>query len=285
MSVRVSVIVPCRSRPEELRALLRSFDLCSFGEREIVVIDDASPEPLAPALAEFPSVRFLRLERRVGPAAAKNAGARGSSGEFLLFMDSDTELVEPGMLETMLSVFRERPDCGVVGGELILRDGEWRHPMRAFGPGGRLATRLERAPLPLTSDVSHLSSSNLMIPRELFERIGGFWEPYDYIMEDADLCAAARAAGREIYTSTALSVRHHRTATARSSFRVRTMNARNQALFWLCRGKVGHGLGRLADGMTPSRPVAAMASALMVAAAIPAVLRRRSARSLELAWP
>ncbi|MBI3298616.1 MAG: glycosyltransferase [Elusimicrobia bacterium] len=285
MTPLISIIVPCRSRPEELDVLLRSLERSSYPAREVIVIDDASPDPLEPALGARPGVRFLRVARRVGPAAAKNIGARASSGDYLLFMDSDTELAAPAMLEAMLEVFHTRADCGIVGGEWILRDGAWRHPLRSFGPTGALETRLVDGPLALTAEVSHLSSSNLMIRRALFERLGGYWEPYDYIMEDADLCAACRAAGLRVYTSSDVSVRHFRSATARSSFRVRMMNARNQALFWLCRGRVRAGLGRLARGMRPSQPFAAAASALAVAAALPAVARRRARSPGELTWP
>lgn len=283
MTPLVSVVIPCRDRAGELDVLLRSLRRCAYPLLEVLVVDDSSSAPLD--AGALPGARVLRTARRVGPAAAKNLGARACAGDYLLFLDSDTELTEPAMVESMLAVFRDRPDCGIVGGEWIRRDGGWRLPLRTFQPDGGIATRLVDGPLELTSAVDHLSSSNLMISRALFERLGGYWETYDYIMEDADLCAACRAAGLRVYTSSAVSIRHFRSANARSSFRVRMMNARNQALFWLCRGRVRAGLDRLAGGMTPRQPFAALASTLSVAAALPAVARRRRARPQELSWP
>jgi GT2 family glycosyltransferase len=277
----VSIVIPCRDRAGELAVLLASLAGLEPAPLEVIVVDDGSAQPLS-----APGARVLRNERPVGPAAAKNQGAAAAGGEFLLFMDSDTEAVDPGLLGRLTALFQARSDCGIAGGEFILRDGEWRVALRSFDAAGAVQTRLLPAPVAATSGVSHISSSNLMIRASVFSELGGYWEPYRYIMEDVDLCVLARARGWKVYTGSELAVRHYRTPTARSTSHVRTMHLRNQALFWVCWGRSGRALRALARGLAPRLLSAAVSAAVSAAAAYPAAARRR--RSLggltEGAW-
>jgi GT2 family glycosyltransferase len=111
--VRVSAIIPTKNRREMLRQAL-----CALQQQtircEIICVDDGSTDGTAAMLgAEFPQVKTLRHEVSRGPAAARNAGARVASGEFLLTLDDDCVLAATDAIERTLQLF-DHPDIAGV---------------------------------------------------------------------------------------------------------------------------------------------------------------------------
>ena len=90
----VSVVIPTYDRPELLARAVRSVVEQRYEPIELVVVDDASPEPVAKMLEELPTdsleaVRCVRHERNRNGAAARNTGIRIASGEYIAFLDDD----------------------------------------------------------------------------------------------------------------------------------------------------------------------------------------------------
>jgi GT2 family glycosyltransferase len=88
---RIAIVVPSHARPEALRACLEALARQEGGPYRTYVVDDGSPEGLAPLCAAYPWVTCLRQEN-AGPAAARNAGARAAlrdGADFLCFTDDD----------------------------------------------------------------------------------------------------------------------------------------------------------------------------------------------------
>jgi glycosyltransferase involved in cell wall biosynthesis len=94
----IAVIIPTFGRPRSTARALRSVLAQTKVACEIVVVDDASPEPFAlPGDLVAAPVRILRLEQNSGPAGARNAGVEASEAPFIAFLDSDDFLM-PGSL-------------------------------------------------------------------------------------------------------------------------------------------------------------------------------------------
>jgi len=97
MTPRMSVVIATYGRPESLMRLVAQLLAQSVlaGEREIIVVDDGSPAPVAPFLAERfgDAVAALRLERG-GAGAARHAGALQATGDILVFVDDDMQVDE-----------------------------------------------------------------------------------------------------------------------------------------------------------------------------------------------
>ena len=81
---------------------------------EVVVIDDCSENPggFDDLKRNFPDVRFVHLEKNVGPGQARNKGARFAQGKILLYLDSDTELVSGG-IDLLIDFVCKHPDIKI----------------------------------------------------------------------------------------------------------------------------------------------------------------------------
>lgn len=85
---RISVIVPVRNDPAHLKLCLHAIRQSIFTGYEVIVADDASTDNTV-AIAEAEGAQIVRLPKRSGPAAARNAAAEVARGEILLFVDAD----------------------------------------------------------------------------------------------------------------------------------------------------------------------------------------------------
>ena len=120
----LSVVIPTWNRARLVREAVESA-LAQGAGVEVVVVDDASTDGTADELARRfgPRIKLLRLSRRGGVGAARNAGVRQASGELLAFLDSD-DLWLPGKLDAELRIFERFPEAeAVVSDSLVFADG------------------------------------------------------------------------------------------------------------------------------------------------------------------
>jgi cellulose synthase/poly-beta-1,6-N-acetylglucosamine synthase-like glycosyltransferase len=116
-TVRASVIIPTYNRAGRIAHCLNALrdQDCALGF-EVIVVDDGSTDDTREVLARYPEVKVLR-QANAGPAAARNRGVRGASGEIVLFTDDDCEPF-PNWLTEMLKPF---DDPNVVGAKGVYR--------------------------------------------------------------------------------------------------------------------------------------------------------------------
>ncbi len=139
----------------------------------VIVVDNASDEPVLPVLAPYPGTRLLRLCRNQGPAAAFGIGIRealGAGAAFVWMMDDDGMPADPGCLSKLLATAHaERADLA----SPLIRDID-RPERLAFPIRRRGRTRFTAAslgPAPLIAGFAHLFNGAL-IAADVFSRIG-----------------------------------------------------------------------------------------------------------------
>ena len=179
-SSMVSVVIPVYNRASVVGRCLDSVlqqQECDF---ELIVVDDASSNP---AEAVYQRVRdrghtVLVMEENSGPGYCRNRGAEVARGEWLSFLDSDDHWL-PGKLSRHLEALSQSGlEIGQTS-EIWYRDGQRVSPPKAHRiSGGDLFKRSLKAVC--------VSSSTVMLRKELFQQFGGFDEEM-FVCEDYDL--------------------------------------------------------------------------------------------------
>src|SRR5688572_9807060 len=93
-AIGISVIVPVRNSPHDLRLCLGALRDAATPDAEIIVVDDGSTDDTA-SVASGMGMPVVALAQNSGPAAARNEGATRARGDILLFVDADV-VVAPG---------------------------------------------------------------------------------------------------------------------------------------------------------------------------------------------
>jgi len=221
------VIVNWNSRDVLRKCLISVIETGSGVRHEIIVVDNASFDGSAEMLErEFPSVCFIQSSKNLGFGKANNLGFARSTGQNLLFLNPDTEIIGTA-LSTMMSFADHRQDVGIVGPKLLNSDLTVQmDSIKAFPSlinqildSHYLKHRFPRLSIwgmqPLFSSsstpapVDVVSGASLMIKRHVFERVGGFSKQYFMYSEDVDLCYRVREAGWSAYFVGCAEVVHH----------------------------------------------------------------------------
>ncbi len=194
---------------------------------EIRVIDNGSMDGTLDIVQRHashdPRVRFVGNPDNPGFAAANNQGVADSHSPWLAFINPDL-MVEPDTLTELRSRGEVLGDC-LLGVEQVdehghadeavrRRDPDFLLMLRSPGKGSKLA--VPRDPQQVLQRVPALSGALLMMPRALFERIGGWDAGYRLHAEDLDLCRRAREAGAVVAIANDLHVIHVRGVSSRS---------------------------------------------------------------------
>jgi glycosyltransferase involved in cell wall biosynthesis len=110
VSPQVSVIIPVVERAALVGNAVQSVLAQSFGDLEVILVDDGSSTDLGAALGDFGDgrVRWIRHDRNQGAAAARNSGIRASRASYVAFLDSD-DCWRENKLELQLASLREHP--------------------------------------------------------------------------------------------------------------------------------------------------------------------------------
>lgn len=223
----VSIIIVNWNSKQFLRNCLSSVRThCGGMDYETIVIDSGSFDGAAELVRdEFPEVRFIQSQENLGFARANNVAYRSARGEYICFLNPDTQL-ETRAIERMHQFLASRPDAGAIGCTLLNDDGTLQTSciqsfptllnqalssefLRGLFPRSRL---WGMAPLygdmANPSEVEVISGACVMVRREAFDRIGGFSEEYFMYAEDVDLCYKLREAGYANFFLPSERVRH-----------------------------------------------------------------------------
>ena len=208
----VSIIVPNRDEAETLRKCISSIrEKSTYRNYEILIIENNSVQPetfeLYRELAKIENVRILRWKKEFNYSAINNFAAARAKGEYLLFLNNDTEVITPGWIEEMLGTC-QRPDTGAVGVRLYYPDDTIQHAgvvigigARSGGVAGSMFVGMKRQfsgymhKAQLMQDLSAVTAACMLVKRSVFEAAGGFDEKLAVAFNDVDLCLRIRNAG------------------------------------------------------------------------------------------
>ncbi|MFG1465752.1 glycosyltransferase [Xanthobacter sp. DSM 24535] len=205
---RVSIIIPSKNNWSVLRQCLRSIqEKSSYKNVEIVVVDNGSSDADALAylseLEQESGVRVVRHDFPFNFSELCNVGARAASGEILLFLNDDTEVIVADWLDRMIG-YAQQSHIGAVGAKLLypksqrvqhagvvyIADG----PSHAF-LGANAKDPCYYARNMLDANWLAVTGACLMVERGKYEAVGGFDEAFPVAYNDVDLCFRLVEAG------------------------------------------------------------------------------------------
>ena len=185
----VSIIIPTRNLGQMLNECLTSiFELTTYDNYEVIVIDNGSDEPETLSIIEQwqnkEPERFqsLQLDIPFNYSLLNNHGVTQSQGTYLLFLNNDTKIITPDWLEGMVEQ-AQRPTIGAVGALLLYPDDTVQHAGVILGVTGVAGHGHRNYPLTntgynhsllTTTNYSAVTSACLMCRREVFTEVGGF---------------------------------------------------------------------------------------------------------------
>ena len=208
---RVSILIPTCDHIRDLETCVESiYARTTYPDFEILLIENNSKEEQT-----FRSYERMRKEhpdtlkvltwqgKGFNYSTLNNFGARYATGEYLLLLNNDTEVITPGWLEEMV-MYAQQKRVGCVGAKLLYPDDTIQHAGVGFGIGG-VAGHLHKY-FPATSDgymgrlnyvqdVYGDTAACLLIRKEIYDEVHGLDESYAVAFNDVDFCVRVRETG------------------------------------------------------------------------------------------
>jgi GT2 family glycosyltransferase len=209
---KVSIIIPFKDKVELLKTCLDSIlGKSSYKNYEIILVSNNSEEQ---ATIEYldslshPGVKVIRHDEPFNYSKINNRAAREATGEFLLFLNNDTEVITTSWIEDMLG-YAQQPEKGAVGVKLLFDDDTIQHGGVIVGIGGfadhAFAGAMENNSTFFGRDTWSrnylaVTAACMMVEKEKFDVVGGFDEEFVVCGSDVELCLRLHQAGyRSLY--------------------------------------------------------------------------------------
>jgi GT2 family glycosyltransferase len=185
---------------------------------EVIVSDDCSGDRAVEVLSRIAGLRLLRTPENLAFVQHANWAVAQSEGRYVLLLNNDTEL-RAHAIDTLVETAGRLPDIGVLGPKLIYPDGRlqeaggviWRDGS-AWNYGCRGDP--EHPEHNYLRDTDYISGAAILVPREVWDRVGGFDEAFHpAYCEDSDFAFRVREAGLRVVYQPAAVVVHHEGVT------------------------------------------------------------------------
>ncbi len=232
---KVSIIILTYNSEKYIERLIKSIHQYNTNEDfETIIVDNNSADNTIDVISKIQDpkskIQLIKNKENVGFAKGINIGARVASGEYLLFINPDTEF-NHGDTREMLQIFSENRSVGIVGGKLIDREGkDEKSAGRFFGVYevflialGLDETFNVRFAPNIVQKVDFVSGGFMMVRLDIFEELGGFDENLFMYIEDIELCYRAKMKGYFTYFTPNVILVHEAHGSSNRGFAVKNI--------------------------------------------------------------
>ena len=219
----VSIIIPNKDHVQDLdRCLFSIFKKVSYPNLEILIVENNSAERetfsyYKQIVQGHENVRVLEWKEGFNYSKINNFGAAEAKGEYLLFLNNDTQVIAKDLIEQLLGPAL-RDEVGAVGARLFYEDNTIQHAGVVIGYGGIAGHAFQGmsgkangyfSRIICQSDVSAVTAACMLVKRSVFEEAGGFEETLAVAFNDIDLCLKIRSLGKLVVYNPAATMYHY----------------------------------------------------------------------------
>lgn len=205
----ISIVIPNKDHIDDLDVCIRS--ICNrqtYTNYEIIIIENNSTEQSTfdyykKIEAEFSQIKMVYYEGEFNYSRINNFGIEKASGEYILLLNNDTEMIKEDCLEHLVSV-ATRPEVGIVGARLLYNDNTIQHAGVIMGLGGVAGHAFTGVPGDFVGyfaraisqqNYSAVTAACLIVRKSVFYEVGGLEEDLKVAFNDVDFCLKVREAG------------------------------------------------------------------------------------------
>ena len=209
-SPRISIVIPNKDHVEDLKRCISSIEEKStYDNYEIIVVENNSEtkeiKDYYELLKDDPRVKVVTYTGPFNYSAINNFGVKETTGEYILLLNNDTQVITVNWMEEML-MYAQREDVGAVGAKLYYGDKTIQHAGVVIGLGahrtaGHTHYKQQRENLGYmgrlcyAQDVTAVTGACLLVKKSLFEKVGGLDESFAISLNDVDFCLKLRKLG------------------------------------------------------------------------------------------
>ncbi len=222
----VSILIPNKDQVKMLQTCVESiYAQAGNVDFEILILENNSREEETfsyyKELERSRKARIIYWKSGFNYSAINNYGAREANGDYLLFLNNDTEFKGKDVLGELLNAAGEE-NVGAVGAKLFYPDGTLQHAGVILGYGGIAGhvfegmREKELREIPWSRAVrqySAVTAACMLVKKEIFTAVGGFDESFQVAYNDIDLCLRIRALGNKIVYTPFAELIHYESAT------------------------------------------------------------------------
>lgn len=223
---RVSIIIPTRDKVHLLRRCVSTIqERSSYKNYELIIVNNESEDPATLDYLTFVQHRgickVIPFAGQFNYAKINNFAVENAEGEYLVFLNNDTEIISPDWMEELLS-YAQQKWIGAVSAKLLFPDNTIQHAGVIVGLGGVAGHAFYGLPASepgymgladVTRNCAAVTGACMMLHRAVFEEVGGFDEGLDIAYNDIDLCLRIIQRGYYIVWTPHAVLYHHESAS------------------------------------------------------------------------
>lgn len=206
---KISIIIPNKDHIDDLKKCMDAIDNRStYRNYEYVIVENNSTEEetfeFYKSIESRSDVKVLYWKEDFNFSAINNFGVAESSGEYVLLLNNDTEIINDDCLEQLLG-YCQREEVGAVGARLYYEDGTIQHAGVIIGFGGIAGHTfvgmdenddLYMSRTKVACDYNAVTAACVMVKKSVFNEVGGLEEEFRVAFNDIDFCMKIRTTGR-----------------------------------------------------------------------------------------
>jgi GT2 family glycosyltransferase len=244
MNKRLSIIIINFKTPSLTMRCIDSIKLSKSISNEIIIVDNDSKDNSKQLVkGKFPNIKWIQNNTNEGFGRANNIGASVAKGKYLLLLNSDM-ILEENTIEECIKEIENKPNVGVLGCNLLNEDGSHQKSIFSVASFRKLIDQnlIFNYFFPSKKEKADaVMGSFMMIPKKVFDEIGGFDPDFFMYSEELELCHRIRKAGYKIhYFDKVTAIHKHGGSIANQSWGYKQRYLSNALLFYKVRGFWGY---------------------------------------------